>query len=327
MPGRAQRLGVAGRQEAVVALAGCAGCRARGCRARARPGARRGTPELTISHAAAEHALEQRRGSAGSACSRGSPCRPRPRAAGACSGAPRRRSAASNGEPRSISGTSSGQATAGDGHERVGRRDRPLVRAAGHGRLASPCSRRGRCASRPRPAPRRAARRRARRRRASSASAARAAPAAPPPTRELQATTSSLIRRASSSSATSSENASISSRGARPVRHPRGVGEVHEVLVRQLHEQLVQHRQPADAGVEHADGPTAQRVGRGRRDGGAATPPVWHGTRSPRPARRAHGPPPVHAPLVPPAASTSLADAVDRALELVDDRLRRSRCP
>ena len=54
---------------------------------------------------------------------------------------------------------------------------------------------------------------------------------------------------------------------ARAVRHPRGVGEVDEVLVRQLHEQLVQHREPTDPGIEHADGPTAQRVGRGRGHG------------------------------------------------------------
>ena len=72
---------------------------------------------------------------------------------------------------------------AGDGHERVRGRDRLLVGAAVGPSPASPCSRRGRCGSRPRPAPHRAARRRARRRRASSASSVRAAPAAPPRTR------------------------------------------------------------------------------------------------------------------------------------------------
>jgi len=47
---------------------------------------------------------------------------------------------------------------------------------------------------------------------------------------------------------------------ARSIRHARGVGEVDEVLVRQLHEQLVQHREAADAGVEHADRPAPHGV-------------------------------------------------------------------
>ena len=80
---------------------------------------------------------------------------------------------------------------------------------------------------------------------------------------ELQATTSSLIRRASSSSAISSENASSSAAVALPVREARGVREVHEVLVRELHEQLVQDRQAADAGVEDPDRAAAKRFGRG----------------------------------------------------------------
>ena len=41
---------------------------------------------------------------------------------------------------------------------------------------------------------------------------------------------------------------------ARPVRQPRVVAEVDEVLVRHRHEALVQHGQAADAGVEDADG-------------------------------------------------------------------------
>ena len=42
--------------------------------------------------------------------------------------------------------------------------------------------------------------------------------------------------------------------GPLAVREPGGVAQVHVVLGRQRHEQLVQHRQPADAGVEHGDG-------------------------------------------------------------------------
>ena len=41
----------------------------------------------------------------------------------------------------------------------------------------------------------------------------------------------------------------------RPVRQPRMVAEIDEVLVRQGDEALVQDGQPADAGVEHADRP------------------------------------------------------------------------
>ena len=46
---------------------------------------------------------------------------------------------------------------------------------------------------------------------------------------------------------------------ARPVRQPRVVAEVDEVLVRHRHEALVQDGQPADAGVEHADRPRVHR--------------------------------------------------------------------
>ena len=61
-------------------------------------------------------------------------------------------------------------------------------------------------------------------------------------------------------------------RRALAVREPRGVREVHEVLVRQLHQQLVQHRQPTDAGVEHAHGAPAQLLWRVRGHARA----VWH---------------------------------------------------
>ena len=42
---------------------------------------------------------------------------------------------------------------------------------------------------------------------------------------------------------------------SRPVRQPRMVAEVDEVLVRHRHEAFVQHRQPAGARVEHPDRP------------------------------------------------------------------------
>ena len=45
----------------------------------------------------------------------------------------------------------------------------------------------------------------------------------------------------------------------RPVRQPRVVAEVEEVLVRHRHQALVQHGQAADAGVEHADRPRIHR--------------------------------------------------------------------
>ena len=46
----------------------------------------------------------------------------------------------------------------------------------------------------------------------------------------------------------------------RPVRQPRGVAEVEEVLVRQRHEQLVQDGQPAHARVEDTDRPRVHSV-------------------------------------------------------------------
>ena len=45
----------------------------------------------------------------------------------------------------------------------------------------------------------------------------------------------------------------------RPVRQPRVVAEVDEVLVRHRHQALVQHGQPAHAGVEDADRPRIHR--------------------------------------------------------------------
>ena len=155
----------------------------------------------------------------------------------------------------------SGQATLVSVTNGSASRDRRLVRRRSRPSPASRAARRGRCASPPPPAPRRAARRRAtstpsvvsisRARSAGSAAAVA----------ELQATTSSFTRRAISSSATSSANASSSACAAVAVREARGVGEVDEVLVRQLHEQLVQHGQPADAGVEHPDRAPAQLLG------------------------------------------------------------------
>ena len=50
------------------------------------------------------------------------------------------------------------------------------------------------------------------------------------------------------------------------VREARRVAEVEEVLVRELDEQLVQHREPADAGVEDRDRPPA-RITRSVRHG------------------------------------------------------------
>ena len=77
---------------------------------------------------------------------------------------------------------------------------------------------------------------------------------------ELHATTSSLIRRAISASATSSANACSSPAARAPYGQPRRVGQVQVVLVRQPDEQLVQHGQPADAGVEDPDGPAADLI-------------------------------------------------------------------
>ena len=70
---------------------------------------------------------------------------------------------------------------------------------------------------------------------------------------ELHATTSSFAPRASSSSAHLQREAL--ELGLRPgaVGQPGRVGQVQEVLVGQLHEQLVQDGQPADAGVEDGD--------------------------------------------------------------------------
>ena len=53
----------------------------------------------------------------------------------------------------------------------------------------------------------------------------------------------------------------------RPVGQPRAVAEVDEVLVRQRDEALVQHRQAADARVEHADRPLVHA--RDCREGGS----------------------------------------------------------
>ena len=117
---------------------------------------------------------------------------------------------------------------------------------------ASPAARSGRCGCRRPPAGWRAPRRRSRRRRrrgarrcAARASSSAAALAA------LHATTSSLAPASSRWSAISIENVSSSGLRAVAVREPRGVAEVQVVLGRQRDEQLVQHGQAADAGVEH----------------------------------------------------------------------------
>ena len=47
---------------------------------------------------------------------------------------------------------------------------------------------------------------------------------------------------------------------SRPVRQPRVVAEVDDVLVRQRDEQLVEDGEAADAGVEHADRPPVHRA-------------------------------------------------------------------
>ena len=84
---------------------------------------------------------------------------------------------------------------------------------------------------------------------------------------ELQATTSSLIRRAMQL-LRDLQAERLQLRG-RPlaVREAGRVREVHEVLVRELDQQLVQHREAADAGVEDPDGTAAQLLGRWRGGG------------------------------------------------------------
>ena len=83
-------------------------------------------------------------------------------------------------------------------------------------------------------------------------------------------------------------------RRALAVGEARGVREVDEVLVRQLHEQLVEDGEPADPRVEHADRAPAQLLGEG--------------------ALR-------HAASVPRRPPGLLADPVDRRLELLDHRV------
>ena len=57
------------------------------------------------------------------------------------------------------------------------------------------------------------------------------------------------------------------------IRQSRRVTEVHEALMRQRLHQRRQHRQPADAGVEHADGRIRQRAGDGMAPAGTFSPP------------------------------------------------------
>src|SRR4051812_17484524 len=132
----------------------------------------------------------------------------------------------------------------------------------------------------------------------------------------LQATTSSLIRRASSSSATSSENASISPRS----RGPYGTrAESAKYTKSSCGNWTSSSCSTVRPPTPESNTPTGRRrsaSGDGGA-GGATTPPVWPGRRAPRSA---------HARLTPPPRSPSppasgLAHAVDRGLELVDDRL------
>ena len=149
---------------------------------------------------------------------------------------------------REVGARDRGQPTSGSA-ARSARSYAPLATVAG---VASRPMRPVAASPRP-PARRRAGRRRSRRRPASSACSRSRSAGSAAAVAELQATTSSFARRASSSLGDlERERLEL---GARPVavREARRVAEVHEVLVRERHEQLVQDGQPADPGVEHPD--------------------------------------------------------------------------
>ena len=76
---------------------------------------------------------------------------------------------------------------------------------------------------------------------------------------ELQATTSIFAPSATRISASSCAKLAQLVERAVAVREARGVPQVEEVLVRDLHEAFVQHGQPADAGVEERDGSMSVR--------------------------------------------------------------------
>ncbi len=75
----------------------------------------------------------------------------------------------------------------------------------------------------------------------------------PPAEAVLHATTSALMSSSRSFCAACTEyfRNGLSALGA--VRQPRGVPEVDERFARQLRPQRLEHRKPADTGVEHAD--------------------------------------------------------------------------
>src|SRR5690606_30583452 len=78
--------------------------------------------------------------------------------------------------------------------------------------------------------------------------------------------------------------------GLRPVRHPRGVAEVHDRLVRKLPPQLPNDGQPTDPGVEDADGPFGGRA-QGFPPAGSVSPtvrrPSGRGSTTTRPGKSA----------------------------------------
>ena len=78
---------------------------------------------------------------------------------------------------------------------------------------------------------------------------------------ELQATTTSFTPCASRNRPISRAKRRSSGERPRPVRKPRTVAEIDEVLVRKRDEAFVQHRQATDAGVEHTDGPLVHCAG------------------------------------------------------------------
>ena len=67
----------------------------------------------------------------------------------------------------------------------------------------------------------------------------------------------------------------------RPVRQAGTVAEVDEVLVRERDEALVQHRQAADARVEHADRPLVHARDCREADGSATVPACCGASSSP----------------------------------------------
>ena len=145
------------------------------------------------------------------------------------------------------------EARAGDGDE-LARRRRARARAPRSGRSrrspASRAARSGGCASPGRlRAPRARSRRRPGRRSSVWSSGSAAAVA------ELQATTTSFTPCASRKAPISRAKRRSSPSGRGPYGQPRAVAEVDEVLVRQRDQALVEHGEPADAGVEHADRP------------------------------------------------------------------------